>query len=281
MLLIETKNELSSHLSSILGNKLLGLVPTMGALHEGHASLIKKAVSENDVVVVTIFVNPTQFDNKEDLKKYPKTLEADQQLIHGVSRAIIIFAPSVEEIYRNDVQSKSYDFGGLENVMEGAFRDEHFDGVGTIVSSLLKIVRPRRAYFGEKDFQQLQIIRKLVEIENLDVTIVGCPIVREANGLAMSSRNERLPKALRQKASFIYDTLLAAKEKFGTKSANTIEDWVTKQFDKHPAFKLEYISITDVERLLPVRKKQQNKKYRAFIAVYANEVRLIDNIALN
>ncbi len=281
MPLIETENELRTHLSSILENKVLGLVPTMGALHKGHASLIKKAVSENDFVVVTIFVNPTQFDNQEDLKKYPKTLEADQKLIHAISDAILIFAPSVGEMYRNEVQSKVYDFGGLENVMEGAFRDGHFDGVGTIVSTLLKMVQPTNAYFGEKDFQQLQIIRKLVEIEKLDVTIVGCPIVREANGLAMSSRNERLPKALRQEASFIYDTLVAAKQKFGTKSANDIEDWVTEQFEKHPDLRLEYMIITDVDRLLPVTKKQQNKKYRAFIAVYANEVRLIDNIALN
>ncbi len=281
MLLIETENELRTHLASLLEKKQLGLVPTMGALHKGHASLIKKAVSENDFVVVTIFVNPTQFDNKEDLQKYPKTLEEDLKLIHEISQGILVFAPSVEEVYKNKVQSKSYDFGGLENVMEGAFRDGHFDGVGTIVSTLLKMIRPNKAYFGEKDFQQLQIIRKLVEIEKLDVTIVGCPIVREPNGLAMSSRNERLSKTLRQEASLIYESLVTAKEKFGTKSAKDIEDWVIKQFEDHPDFRLEYIIITDVDRLLPITKKQHDKKYRAFIAVYANEVRLIDNIALN
>lgn len=281
MILVKTQKELKSHLSTLSKNKRLGLVPTMGALHRGHIALVKRALSENGSVVVSIFVNPTQFNNKEDLHQYPQTLEADIALIKQVSNKIIVFAPSVNEIYAKDIRSKSYDFDGLDKVMEGAFRDGHFNGVGTIVETLLRLVAPDSAYFGEKDFQQLQIIKKLVKIQKIPVKVVGCPIVREASGLAMSSRNERLSKALRKEASFIFKTLQAAKKKFGTKSANHVSDWVRKKFEKHPDLQLEYIAITDVETLSPVKRKQRNGKYRAFVAVYANDVRLIDNIALN
>lgn len=270
-----------SHLFSLDKKNKLGFVPTMGALHEGHAALVKQAVEENDYVVVSIFVNPTQFDNKKDLEKYPKTLEADMALLDNISKNIFIFAPSVSEIYRKKVISKSYDFDGLDKVMEGAFRDDHFNGVGTIVEALLRAIEPDRAYFGEKDFQQLQIIRKMVAQQKLDVTIIGCPIVREPSGLAMSSRNERLSKSMRKEAAFIYKTLLAAKKQFGTKSATTVLHWVTDQFEQHPALKLEYVEIADIDTLTPIIKKQSKRKYRAFVAVYAEDVRLIDNIALN
>jgi len=179
------------------------------------------------------------------------------------------------------VESNSYNFGGLENVMEGTFREGHFDGVGTIVEILLTSVKPDKVYFGEKDFQQLQIIRKLVEIRNIPVKIIGCPIVREANGLALSSRNERLSNNIRNEAAFIFKTLTSAKRIFGTKSANKVTEWVTKQFEKQPNLKLEYIEITEAITLKPVIRKQKNRKYRAFIAVHADGVRLIDNIALN
>ena len=281
MLLFKTAVALKSHLSSANKDRQLGLVPTMGALHQGHMALVERAVRENEHVVVSIFVNPTQFDNENDLNKYPKTLNADMELLSGVSEDILIFAPSIEEIYQNKVTAKKYDFEGLDKVMEGAFRDDHFNGVGTIVETLLLLVTPDRAYFGEKDFQQLQIIKKMVALQKLPVTVIGCPIVRESNGLAMSSRNERLSKALRNEASFIYRTLLAAKKKFGTKSANEVLLWVSEQFQDHPELKLEYIEITDSETLTPIVKKQQNRKYRAFVAVYAEDVRLIDNIALN
>ena len=165
--------------------------------------------------------------------------------------------------------------------MEGAFREGHFNGVGTVVEALFKMVGPDRAYFGEKDFQQLQIIKKLVEKKRLPVEIIGCPIVRESNGLAMSSRNERLSRTLRNEASFIYKTLQGAKQKFGTKSARFVTDWVKGQFKKHARLELEYIQIADVETLSPVKRKRKNVKYRAFVAVYAEGVRLIDNIALN
>jgi len=256
-------------------------VPTMGALHQGHASLVRRANSENNFVVVSIFVNPTQFDNKKDLAKYPKTLDADVQLLKTISEEIIVFAPSIKDIYQHKVIAKSYDFEGLDMVMEGSFRDDHFNGVGTIVEALLRTVAPNKAYFGEKDFQQLQIIRKMVAIQKLPVDIVGCPIVREESGLAMSSRNERLSVKMRKEAAFIYKTLLEAKKKFGTKSANTVVQWVTEQFKKHPDLELEYVAIADSKTLKSIIKKQPKRKYRVFIAVYAESIRLIDNIALN
>ncbi|QCX02154.1 pantoate--beta-alanine ligase [Aggregatimonas sangjinii] len=281
MLLFKTAAALKSHLSSLDQKARLGLVPTMGALHRGHAALVERAFRENDFVVVSIFVNPTQFDNENDLNNYPQTLEPDMELLKEISKDIMIFAPTVAEIYSNKVAAKTYDFEGLDRVMEGAFRSDHFNGVGTIVETLLRMVAPDKAYFGEKDFQQLQIVKNLVASQQLPVTIVGCPIVRESSGLALSSRNERLSKTLRKEASFIYKTLVTAKKKFGTKSAKEIMQWVSEQFKAHPLLELEYIEIADSETLTPILKKQQNRKYRAFVAVYAEDVRLIDNIALN
>lgn len=281
MQVITTKGELAQRLSSVPKNKSLGLVPTMGALHLGHAALVKKAIAENGCVVVSIFVNPTQFDNKEDLDKYPDTLEKDILVLEGISGDILVFAPTAEEIYDHRVQSKVYDFEGLDKVMEGSFRNDHFNGVGTIVETLLLLVKPDRAYFGEKDFQQLQIIRKLVDRNYIPVEILGCPIVRETSGLAMSSRNERLSETLRQEASFLFKTLQTAKAKFGMKSAKYVRDWAEKQFENHPDLQLEYFEIADVETLTPIQRKKTDVKYRAFVAVYAEGVRLIDNIALN
>lgn len=282
MHLFHHKKELVSHLENQRGqNRTIGLVPTMGALHTGHISLVKRALSENDVVVVSIFVNPTQFDKKDDLEKYPRSLENDIALLKSVSEKIVVFAPTVEEIYDNDVKSQSYEFDGLDKVMEGEFRAGHFDGVGTIVELLLRTVEPSKAYFGEKDFQQLQIIRKMVEIKKLPFTIVGCPIEREPHGLAMSSRNERLSKPTREEARFIFHTLQGAKSKFGTESATSIADWIKTEYTNHPLFDLEYFEIADEATLTPMLKKQDNQKYRAFIAVYADGVRLIDNLRLN
>ncbi len=281
MTVIETKKELKSYLSLLDDRKKLGLVPTMGALHKGHLALVKRAFGENDLVVVSIFVNPTQFNNPDDLKKYPKTLKEDTELLKQVSDQIIIFAPSVTEIYNEDVRSKTYDFDGLDNMMEGAFRENHFNGVGTIVETLLRLIGPDNAYFGEKDFQQLQVIRKLVEKNNIPVNIVGCPIIREPSGLALSSRNEQLSLTLRQEAAFIYKTLKNLKIRFGTESAKKVSDWATEQFRNHPYLKLEYITIAESNTLKPVIRKQKNKTYRVFVAVYADKVRLIDNIALN
>jgi pantoate--beta-alanine ligase len=194
---------------------------------------------------------------------------------------IIIYAPSNEDIYGSEIQSQAFNFDGLEHEMEGAFREGHFDGVGTIVKRLFEIVKPDRAYFGEKDFQQLQIIRKLVELHHLPVKIIGCPIHRAADGLAMSSRNARLSPAHRTDAPFIYKTLISAKTKFGTKSAQNVTEWVNTQFKKQGLLELEYFIIADIATLKPVKRKSTKKSYRAFIAVYAGDIRLIDNIALN
>ncbi|MFK7813188.1 MAG: pantoate--beta-alanine ligase [Maribacter sp.] len=281
MVLVQTKKELASLLSTFSQTDGLGLVPTMGALHKGHMSLVKNALSENKNVIVSIFVNPTQFDNVDDLEKYPQTLEADIALLKEVSDTICVFSPTVEEIYSDNVKTTMYDFLGLDKVMEGEFRDDHFNGVGTIVEALLKLVNPDKAYFGEKDFQQLQIIKKLVSIRQIPVEIKGCPIVREPSGLAMSSRNERLSKTMRKEAAFIYKTLKSAKNKFGTESAQNVLSWVKNQFKNHPDLELEYIEIADVDTLTPIQKKHANIKYRAFVAVFTENIRLIDNIALN
>ncbi len=282
MLVFDQKKELKSFLhQERVKNHTVGLVPTMGALHHGHLSLVKKALSENDLVVVSVFVNPTQFDKKDDLEKYPQNLNQDLDLLISVSNKIVVFTPSVDEIYGATVESQMYEFNGLDKVMEGEFREGHFNGVGTIVELFLRTASPDKAYFGEKDFQQLQIIRKMVEYKNLPYTIVGCPIEREPHGLAMSSRNERLSKSTRKKASFIYTTLLTAKEKFGTESAHVISEWVKSQFSKNGVLELEYFEIADEDTLTPMLKKQANRKYRAFIAVYADDVRLIDNLRLN
>lgn len=261
--------------------KSIGFVPTMGALHQGHLSLIKEAMAQNEVVVVSVFVNPTQFNNQEDLKKYPRTLERDVELLKTVSDDIIVYAPSVDDIYGNDVSSETFEFGGLEHEMEGKFRYGHFDGVGTIVKRLFEIVKPTSAYFGKKDFQQLRIVQKLVENHNLPLTIVGCEIFREKDGLAMSSRNQRLRAEHRKASPFIYKTLKAAKKQFDTKSALQVTEWVQKQFENNELLELEYFIIADEDTLKTTKRKSKTKSYRAFIAVYADEIRLIDNQALN
>jgi len=261
--------------------KRVGMVPTMGALHYGHMSLVRKALTKNDIIVVSIFVNPTQFDNSEDLEKYPRTLERDIELLKTVSKNIIVYAPTVDEIYQGNTKPQHFDFDGLELEMEGMFREGHFDGVGTIVKCLLEIVKPDNAYFGEKDFQQLMIIKKLASKYHLPVNIIGCKIHRETNGLAMSSRNERLKPKHKAEAPFIYKILKATKKEFGTKSANKITEWVEAQFLINELLELEYFIIADIETLKRVKRKSPKKKYRAFVAAYAGEIRLIDNIALN
>ncbi len=273
---------LIAHLSSIKSaHSTIGFVPTMGALHAGHLALMQRSLQENEFTVVSIFVNPTQFNNSEDLAKYPRTLDEDVRKINALSSEIIVYAPSVEAIYEGNPVSQSFDFDGLENQMEGKFRPGHFNGVGTIVKRLFEIVSPTHAYFGEKDFQQLQIVKKLVAKNNLGVNIVGCPIYREANQLAMSSRNERLSTEERTKASIIYTTLVEAKDKFQTENPATVTQHVQQTFKNNPMFTLEYFVIADEETLLACETKESNKKYRAFIAVFVNNIRLIDTISLN
>ena len=263
-----------------LEKKAVGLVPTMGALHEGHLSLIQKALSENDIVVVSIFVNPTQFNNAEDLEKYPRNLSGDIKTIERLSQEVVIFAPEISEMYESTPKAISFDFGGLDKVMEGKFREGHFQGVATIVEKLFELVKPTRAYFGEKDYQQILIIKSMLEQRKLPVTLVPCPIVREKSGLAMSSRNERLSSEGRKKAAFIYSVLQEAQKLFTTASVAEVEAFVKKQFSQKEGFDLEYFTITKADTLEEITEKDPSESYRAFITVYVEGVRLIDNIAL-
>lgn len=282
MFVYHTKSELIAHLSSFTElSKSIGLVPTMGALHEGHLSLMKQSLQENDVTVMTIFVNPTQFNNAEDLDKYPRTLQDDIKKVESLSSNIIIFAPNAQEIYGDHIQATHYEFNGLENQMEGAARPGHFNGVGTIITILFDIIKPTNAYFGEKDFQQLQIIKALVKNYNFPVNIIGCPIYRQEDGLAMSSRNQRLTEIAKNKSTFLYQILKKAQDLFDTQEISTVKQFVEKEINDHPDFELEYFEIADEETLVTATTKENNKKYRGFLVAYIEGVRLIDNISLN
>ena len=258
--------------------KKIGFAPTMGALHQGHLSLYKAAKKENDEVISSIFVNPTQFNNPDDFQKYPKTLEKDLELLEkaGVDA---VYVPNVEEMYPDGLSSKKYDFDGLENEMEGKYRPGHFDGVGTIVEELFRQVQPHNAYFGEKDYQQLAIIKKMVEKTKLPVKIHGVPTLREEDGLAMSSRNVRLTETQRKEATIIYETLEKVKEWFKVLSVEEIKLRVLEIF-RNSNFELEYFVIADEKTLKETDFFYKDKNYRAFIVAYAGDVRLIDNMHL-
>ncbi len=257
--------------------KSIGFVPTMGALHEGHLSLVRRSRLENEITVVSIFVNPIQFNNPEDLKKYPRTLEEDALLLEkeGVD---VIFAPTVSEMYPEQVNTV-YDFGSLGTVMEGAFRPGHFNGVAVVVHKLFDIVSPDRAYFGEKDYQQLMIIKSLVKNYKIPVDIVACPISRENDGLARSSRNMRLSTEMRAAAPFIYAQLVQAKKNAPYKTAGEIEQDIKESFRNNGLLDLEYFTIADGETLEPVTGKITPNAY-GYIAAFAGDIRLIDNIRL-
>ena len=258
--------------------KKIGFAPTMGALHQGHLSLYKAAKKENDEVISSIFVNPTQFNNPDDFQKYPKTLEKDIELLEkaGIDA---VYVPNVEEMYPDGLNSKKYDFDGLENEMEGKYRPGHFDGVGTIVEELFRQVQPHNAYFGEKDYQQLAIIKKMVEKTKLPVKIHEVPTLREEDGLAMSSRNVRLTEPQRKEATIIYETLTKVKEWFKVISLEEIKQKVTDIF-RNSNFELEYFVIADEKTLKETDYFYKDKNYRAFIVAYADTVRLIDNMHL-
>jgi pantoate--beta-alanine ligase len=281
MLVFQTQNALQIELKKAQNqSKKIGFVPTMGALHKGHLSLLEESLSENEITVLSIFVNPTQFNNADDLKKYPRTLEKDVELVKKLNKNILIYAPSVSDIYEGNTISASFDYDGLEHQMEGKHRPGHFDGVGTIVKKLFEIVKPTHAYFGEKDFQQLQIVRKLAAKHKIPVNIIPCEIYREPSGLAMSSRNERLSEKARNESKLIHKILLEAKEKFKLKSALEVSQFVIREFKKHKNFTLEYFEIADEETLLTCKRKIKSKNYRGFIAVFIEDIRLIDNISL-
>jgi pantoate--beta-alanine ligase len=249
MVIHTQKEALVKALSRAAKNDKIGFVPTMGALHRGHISLVNKALSENELVVVSIFVNPTQFNNRADLEKYPRTPEDDISILKTLKGEIVVYLPEIEDLYEVSVSSKQYNFGGLEYQMEGKHRSGHFDGVGTIVNKLFRIVKPKTAYFGEKDFQQLQIVKKLVAIEKLPVKIVGCSILREENGLAMSSRNKRLSAKQFEEAAVIYKTLKEVQDKFNSNSIADLNTMVAERFLQNPNLNLEYFEIANEKTL--------------------------------
>ena len=260
-----------------------GFVPTMGALHEGHISLVETAVSSCRMVAVSIFVNPTQFNDPEDLKKYPRTIDADLDMLSLVLRENdFVFVPSAEEIYP-EPDTRTFDFGGLDKVMEGVHRPGHFNGVAQVVSRLFDIIRPSSAFFGQKDFQQLTIIREMARRNFPKIEIVSCPIVREKDGLAMSSRNRRLLPEHRERAGEIFKTLLAAAAMASDTETADIREFVADRINMIPGFNLEYFEIVEENTLTPVRSGNEiipDKNYFGCIALFAGEVRLIDNIAI-
>ena len=277
MKVIHTIEDVQAGLSVLKAQgKKVGLVPTMGALHAGHASLVKRSVNENDVTVVSGFVNPTQFNDKNDLVKYPRTLEADCKLLEDCG-ATLVFAPSVEEMYP-EPDTRQFGYAPLDTVMEGAFRPGHFNGVCQIVSKLFDAVKPHRAYFGEKDFQQLAIIREMVRQMKFDLEIVGCPIVREEDGLALSSRNARLSSDERENALNISRTLFKSRTFAATHSVSETQKMVEDAIAAAPGLRLEYFEIVDGNTLQKIGDWNETSYAVGCITVFCGEVRLIDNI---
>ena len=275
------KNSFSQYIKSQKDqSKIIGFAPTMGALHAGHISLYAEARKENDIIISSIFVNPTQFNNPEDLEKYPRTVEDDIRKLEDSKLVDAVYVPNVEDIYPNGMQRKHYDFGGIENEMEGAARPGHFDGVGTVVEELFLQVQPDNAYFGEKDFQQLKIIEKLVEVLDLKIKIHGVKIHREENGLAMSSRNMRLSDIEKETSALIYKTLQKVNDWFRVISIPEIKRRVEEIFDNEN-MDLEYFLIADEQTLKEVDFFSQDKHFRAFIVVNVGNVILIENLHLD
>ncbi len=279
MIVCKTASELQNTIREMRQvSDTVGFVPTMGALHEGHLSLIKRSASENKITVCSIFVNPIQFNNPEDLQKYPRTPEKDMELIAADCQ--ILFMPSVEEMYPSKV-TEIFNFGNLETVMEGACRPGHFNGVAIVVSRLFNLVKPDKAYFGAKDYQQLQIIRAMTNQLQLPIEIVSCDIVRESDGLAMSSRNMRLTIKERALAPFISQTLTNCIQKTKECSPSEVIEFAIQEFSKHTEFEVEYIEIADEATLITINQFKKTIKARIFIAVWLGGVRLIDNLPLS
>ncbi|MCF8219531.1 MAG: pantoate--beta-alanine ligase [Bacteroidales bacterium] len=259
--------------------KSIGFVPTMGALHEGHLSLLRQAREENDVLVCSVFVNPIQFNNAEDLNNYPRNLDADLQKMQAEG-CDYVFAPSTEEMYPEPVTDQ-YDFGNLERVMEGKFRPGHFNGVAIVVRKLFEIIQPDKAYFGKKDFQQLQIIRRLVDMISLDIDIVSVPISREPDGLARSSRNSRLTPEERKIAPNIYKIITAAKDNINQfQTPAEMKSWGLNELNKISRLQPEYFEIVDMDTLEPIEQWSDTNRCILCLAVFLGQVRLIDNIVL-
>lgn len=277
MTVVTTKKELDSCIESFKKEgKTIGFVPTMGALHSGHLSLVKESKKLSDITVVSIFVNPTQFNDAEDLKRYPRTLDKDVKLLESVG-ADVIFAPSVEEIYP-EPDTRVFDFGYLESVMEGAKRPGHFNGVGQVVSRLFDIVKPHKAFFGMKDFQQVAIIKNMVRQLKYNIEIVACPIIREEDGLAMSSRNMLLEDEHRKNAPHIYATLKKACNLAVQMSVSDLKKWVVKEINTNPLLEVDYVEFVDDTTLEIIENWDKKEAVVACVAVYAGKIRLIDNI---
>jgi len=278
MKIFYNKLELIEHLNQLrkLGISI-GFVPTMGALHKGHLSLLKKSSSNNKVSVVSIFINPTQFNSSSDLSTYPNNLKEDCSLLKSISEEVLVFAPDSKEIYGNKMYVKSFNFKGLDKFMEGEFRNNHFQGVATVVELLLDIVKPDRAYFGEKDFQQLQIIKGL----KTNIKIIGCETQREKSGLALSSRNNKLSSKSKKVASNIFKSLTFLKSNISNYNIKDLTNTVIDNINSFDQMNLEYLIIADEDKLVPTDSINFKKKYRAFISVFVDGIRLIDNIALN
>ena len=278
MYVFKTSKEILNFLNKT--NKSIGIVPTMGALHLGHESLIKKALIENEIVIVTIFINPTQFDNKDDLINYPRNIESDVEKIKKLDSKIIIYNPSIKDIYIDNINVKDFNFGFIGNELEGHFRKNHFNSVATIVEKLFNLFKPKRAYFGEKDYQQILIIKDLILKSNLNVELTSCPTVRDYDGLALSSRNGLLSKKDRKIAPVIYKTLLNVKNKIKHEQIKSVIFKIKNELKSTPSLKLEYLEIREALSLKPVKKFNKEKKYRAFISARIGKIRLIDNIEL-
>lgn len=281
MVILRNRQDLSDFSSSINDKQLtLGFVPTMGALHQGHLSLIQKSIEENQYTLASIYVNPTQFNDISDFEKYPKTELEDIRKLESIG-CDAVYIPSNQDMYPEGLELDVFNIGTLGEHMEGHSRPGHFDGMITIVRRLFLQIKPSKAYFGEKDFQQLQIIRKFVYDEKLPIKIIGMPIFREDSGLALSSRNSRLSGSFKEEAPFIYQSLLKAKKLIeNCKPVSEVISEIKELYDSS-IFKLDYFIIAEEENLIPVEKLESNKSYRAFITVYAGEVRLIDNIKLD
>lgn len=277
MEIVHTIKDLQAALVALRAQgKTVGLVPTMGALHAGHASLVKRCVAENDAAVVSVFVNPTQFNDKNDLAKYPRTLDADCRLLEQCGAAFA-FAPSVEEMYP-EPDTRQFSYAPLDTVMEGKYRPGHFNGVCQIVSKLFEVVKPDRAYFGEKDFQQLAIIREMVRQLKFPLQIVGCPIVREEDGLALSSRNARLSAEERQQALKISQTLFASRDYAKSHTVAETQKFVEDAIEAAPGLRLEYFELVDGNTLQKIANWEDTSYAVGCITVFCGEVRLIDNI---
>lgn len=279
MLVFKTSLKLKKFLDS--KNLSVGLVPTMGALHKGHLSLVEKAFKENDYVVISIYINPTQFNNLSDFKNYPQNQKKDKSLLEPFKKKIIVYTPNDKEIYPNGIKSNSYNFGSLDKHMEGKFRDNHFNGVATVVEALFKNIAPDKAYFGEKDFQQFQIIKLLVEQKKIKTKLVLCPIIRGKDGLALSSRNDHLNSIQKKLATSIYFTLKKIKTIYNHHDVKELEKIFTYKIEESKKLKVEYFCIAPENDLIPVKKIKNNKNFRIFVAVYVGQTRLIDNIKLD